>query len=174
MVIIYQFSSIIQSCLILCDPMDCSTPDFPVHHKLLEFTQIHVHWIGDAVQPSHPLSSPSPLALNLYQNQSLFKWVSSSHQVARVLEFQLQHLSFQWLFRTMHWLDLLAVQWTLKSFLQHHSSKASILTLHIHFAKVKVIAIYHFMQMCTSSKTYCKWMTKMHWKFLFKWQILST
>ena len=94
-----QFSSVAQSCPTLCDPMDRSTPVLPVHHQLTEFTQTHVHWVGDAIQPSHPLSSPSP-ALNLSQHQSLFKWVSSSHQVAKVLEFQLQHQSFQWIFGT--------------------------------------------------------------------------
>ena len=94
-----QFSSVAQLCLTLCDPMDCSTPGFPVHHQLLEIAQTHVHWIGDAIQPSHPLSSPSPLALNLSQHQGLFQWVSSSHQVAKVLGFQLQHQSFQWIFR---------------------------------------------------------------------------
>ena len=73
---------------------------FLVHYQLLELTQIHAHWVGDAIQPSHPLSSPSPPAFNLSQHQSLFKWVSSSHQVAKVLEFQLQHQSFQWIFRT--------------------------------------------------------------------------
>ena len=78
-----QFSSVIQSCLTLCDPMDCSTPGLPVHHQLLEFTQTHVHWIHDAIQPSHPLSSPSPSTCNLYQQQSVFQWVSSSHQVAK-------------------------------------------------------------------------------------------
>ena len=83
----------------LCDPMDCSTPGLPVHYQLPEFTQTHVHWVGDAIQPSHPLSSPSP-AFNLSQHQGLFKWVSSSHQVAKVLEFQLQHQSFQWTLRT--------------------------------------------------------------------------
>ena len=111
--------------------MNCSTPGLPVHHQLPEFTQLHVHWVGDAIQPSHPLSSPSPPAFNLSQQQGLFKWVSSSHQVARVLEFQLQHQSFQWTPRTdllrMDWLDLLAVQGTLKSLLQHHSSEASVL-----------------------------------------------
>ena len=81
------------------DPMDCSTPGLPVHHQPPEFTQPHVHWVGDAIQPSHPLSSPSP-AFNLSQHQGLFKWVSSSHQVAKVLEFQLQHHSFQWTPRT--------------------------------------------------------------------------
>ena len=80
--------------------MDCSTPGFPVHHQLLEFAQTHVHWVSDAIQPSHPLSSPFPPALNLSQHQGLFQWVSSSHQVAKVLEFQLQHQSFQWIFRT--------------------------------------------------------------------------
>ena len=83
-----------------CDPMDCSTPGFPVHHQLPELAQTHVHWVGDAIQPSHPLSSPSPPALNPSQHQGLFKWVSSSHEVAKVLEFQLQHQSFQWIFRT--------------------------------------------------------------------------
>ena len=78
----------------LCNPMDCSTPGFLVHHQILEFTQTHDHWIGDVIQPSHPLSSPSPTAFNLSQHQGLFKWVSSSHQVAKVLEFQLQHQSF--------------------------------------------------------------------------------
>ena len=94
-----QFSSVTQSCLTLCNPMDCSTPGL-VHHQLLEFTQIDVHWVGDAIQPSHPLSSPSPLTFNLSQLQDLFQWVSSSHQVAKVLEFQLQHQSFQWTVRT--------------------------------------------------------------------------
>ena len=95
-----QFSSVTQSCLTLCDPMDCSTPGLPVHHQLLEFTQTHVHWVGDAIQPSHPLSSPSPPAFNLSQHQGLFKWVISLHQVAKLLEFQLQHQSFQWTPRT--------------------------------------------------------------------------
>ena len=95
-----QFSSVTQSCLTLCDPMDCSTPGLPVHHQLLEFTQTHVHQVGDTIQPSHPLSSPSPPTFNLSQHQGLFKWVSSLHQVTKVLEFQLQHQSFQWIFRT--------------------------------------------------------------------------
>ena len=78
-------------------PWTGSTPGLPVHHHLLEFTQTHVHWISDAVQPSHPLSYPSPPAFNLSQHQGLFKWVSSSHQVAKVLK--LQHQFFQWIFR---------------------------------------------------------------------------
>ena len=95
-----QFSSVTQSCLTLCDPMDCSTPGFPVQHQLPELTQTHVHWVGDAIQSSHPLASPSPPAFNLSQHQGLFKWVSSLHQVAKGLEFQLQHQSFQWIIRT--------------------------------------------------------------------------
>ena len=94
------FSSVAQSCLTLCDPMDCSTPGLPVHHQLLEFTQTHGHWVGDAIQPSHPLSYPSPPTFNFSQHQGLFSWVSSSNQVAKALEFQLQHQSFQWIFRT--------------------------------------------------------------------------
>ena len=127
----HQFNSVqLLSHVWLCNPMDCSTPGFPVHHQFPEFTQTHVHWVSDAFQPCHPLS-PSPSTFNLSQHQGLFQWVSSSHQVAKVLEFRLQHQSLQWTPRTdflwMDWLDLLAVQGTLKSLLQHHSSKASIL-----------------------------------------------
>ena len=114
-----------------CDPMDCSMPGFPVHHQLLELAQTHVHWVGDAIQPSHPLSSPSPPAFNLSQHQGFFHWVSSLHHVTKVLE--LQHsasneyrnkglISFR-----IHWFYLLAVQGILKSPLQHHSSKESTL-----------------------------------------------
>ena len=95
-----QFSSVAQSCPTLCNPMDCSTPGFPVHHQFLKLAQTHIHQVVDAIQPSHPLSSPSPPAFNLSQIQGLFKWVSSSHQVAKVLAFQLQHRSFQRIFRT--------------------------------------------------------------------------
>ena len=95
-----SFSSVAQSCLTLFDPIHLSMPGLPVHHKVLEFTQTHVHWVSDAIQPSHPLSSPSPPAFNLSQHQGLFKWLSSSLQVYKVLEFQLQHQSFQWTFRT--------------------------------------------------------------------------
>ena len=95
-----QFSSVAQLCPTLCDPMNHSTPGLPVHHQLLESTQTHVHRVGDAIQRSHPLSSPSPSALNLSQHQGLFQWVSSSHQVAKVLEFQLQRQSFQWTLKT--------------------------------------------------------------------------
>ena len=95
-----QFSSVTQSCPTLCHPMDCSTPSFPVHHQLPELVQTHVHRVSDNIHPSNPLSSPSPPAFNLSQHQGLFQWVSSSHKVAMVLEFPLQHPSFQWIFRT--------------------------------------------------------------------------
>ena len=119
-----QFSSVTQMCPTLCNPMDCSMPGFLVHHQLPELAQTHVHWVGDAIQPS-----PSPPAYSLSQHQGLFQWVSSSHQVAKVLELQLQYqssneysglISFR-----MDWLDLHAAQGTLESLLQHHSSKAS-------------------------------------------------
>ena len=121
-------SSVTQSCPTLWDPMNHSTPSLPVHHQLLEFTQTHVHWVSDAIQPSYPLPSPSPLAFNLSQHQGLFKWVSSLHQVAKVLEFQLSIspsneysglISFE-----VAWFDLLAIQETLKSLFQHHNSSA--------------------------------------------------
>ena len=120
-----------QSCPTLCNPVNHSMPGLPVHHQLLESTQTDVHWVSDAIQPSHPLLSPSHPALNLSQHQGLFTWVSSSHQVAKLLEFHFnispsnEHqglISFR-----IDWLYLLAVQGTLKSLLQHHSSKASIL-----------------------------------------------
>ena len=111
--------------------MNRSMPGLPVPHQLLEFTQTHVHRVGDAIQPSHPLSSPSPPAPNPSQHQSLFQWVNSSHEVDKVLEFQLLHQSFSehpgLISFRMDWLDLFAVQGTLKSLLQHQSSKASIL-----------------------------------------------
>ena len=97
---IYQFSSVTQSYLTLCDSMSCSTPGLPVHHQLSEITQTHVHQVSDAIQPSHPLPSPSPPTPNSSQHQSLFQWVNSSHEVAKVLEFQLQHQSFQRILRT--------------------------------------------------------------------------
>ena len=106
-----QFSSVTQSCLTLGDPMDCSTPGLHVHHQLLEFTQTHVHWVSDAIKPSHPLLNPSLPTFNLSQHQGLFQWVSFFHQVAKVLDFSispsnehsglmLQHQSFQWTLRT--------------------------------------------------------------------------
>ena len=95
-----QFSSVTHSYPTLCDPMNYRTPGLPAHQQLPEFTQTHVHWVSDGIQPSHPLSSPSPPTFNLSQHQGLFKWVRFSHEVAKVLEFQLQHQSFQWTPRT--------------------------------------------------------------------------
>ena len=92
--------SVPQSCPALCNPMDCSMPDFSALHHLLELAQTHVHWVSDAIRPSHPLLSSSPPASNLAQHQGLFHWVSSTHEVAKVLEFQLQHQPFKWIFRT--------------------------------------------------------------------------
>ena len=130
--VLYQFSSVNQLCPTLCDPMDCSTADLPVHHQLPEFTQTHVHPVGDAIQPSHPLLSPSPPAFNLSQHPGFFQMsqffasgsqsigisassISPSNEYSGLISFR------------MEWLDLLEVQGTLKSLLQHHSSKASIL-----------------------------------------------
>ena len=115
--------------LTLCDPMDCSTPGFPAFHQLLELAQTHVHRVGDAVQPSHLLLSPSPPAFNLSQHQGLFQEVSSSIRWQKFWSFSFSISPFNEYsglisFR-MDWLDLLAVQGTLKSLLQHHSSKAS-------------------------------------------------
>ena len=95
-----QFRSVAQWCPTLCESMDWSTPGFPVHHQLPEPVQTHVHWVSDVIQASHLLLSPFPPAFNFSQHQGLFQWVSSSHQVAKVLEFYLQHQSFQWVFRT--------------------------------------------------------------------------
>ena len=132
LVIANQFGSVQSlSCVWLCDPMNHSTPGLPVHHQLPEFTQTHIHRVSDGIQSYYPLSSPSPPDFNLSQHQGIFQWVSSLHQVAKVLEFQLQHQSFHkysgLISFTMNWLDLLAVQGTLKSLLKHHSSKASVL-----------------------------------------------
>ena len=143
-----QFSWVAQSCLTLCDPMNRSTPGLPVHHWLPEFTQTYVHQVGDAIQPPHPLSSPSPPAFDVSQNQCLFQWFSSSHQVAKVLEFQL-HISpsneYSGLISSgIDWLDLLAVQGTLKSLLQHHSSKASILRYSVFFFFFNFILFLNF------------------------------
>ena len=139
-----QFSSITQSCPTLWDPMDCSTPGLPVHHQLLQFTQTHVHWVGDAIQPSHLLLCPSPPVLNLSQHQGLFQWVNSSHQVAKGLEFSFnispsnEHsglISFR-----MDWLDLLQFKGLSRVFsnttLQKHQLFSTQLSLwsnfHIH------------------------------------------
>ena len=128
--VLVQFRSVAQLCPTLCSPIDCSMPGFPVLHHLPEFAQTRIRWVSDTIQLSCTLSSPSPLAFNLSQHQGLCCWVSSSHQVAKVLELQLQHQSFQRIFRLdffrADWFDLV-VQGTLKSLLQHHSPKATIL-----------------------------------------------
>ena len=129
--ILSQFSSVTQSCPTFCDPMNCSTPGLPVHHQLLEFTQIHVHRVSDAIQPSHPLSSifllpPTPPNSRVFSNDLAIciRWskywcfifsISPSNEYSGLISFR------------MDWLDLLAVQGTFKSLLQHHISKASIL-----------------------------------------------
>ena len=103
-IISVQFSSVAQSCPTLCNPMECSTSGFPVHSQLPELIQTHVHRVCDAIQPFHPMSSPSPPAINLSQHQDFFQWVSSLYQVAKISELPLQHQSFQWIFRTdFHW-----------------------------------------------------------------------
>ena len=131
MVVSVQFSSVTQSCLTLCDPMNCSTLGLPVHHQLLEFTQTHVHRVGDVIQPSHPLSSPSPPAPNPSQHQGFSnestlhmrwpKYWSFSFSIIASKEHP-GPISFR-----MDWLDLLAVQGTLKSLLQHHSSRLEVI-----------------------------------------------
>ena len=126
-----QIRSVAQSCPTLCDPMNRSTPGLPVHHQLPEFTETHVHQVSDAIQPSHPLLSPSPLAPNPSQHQSLFHWVNSSMRWPKYWSFSFSIIPSKeipgLISFIMDWLDLLGVQGTLKSFLQHHSSKASIL-----------------------------------------------
>ena len=132
-----QFSSVAQSCPTPCDPMDCGTQGFPVHHQLPEFTQTHVHWVGDAIQKSHPLLSPSPPpsifpSIRVFSNKSVLcirwpKYWSFSFNISPFNEYS-RLISFR-----MDWLDLLAVQGTLKSLLQHHNSKASILWHSIFF-----------------------------------------
>ena len=132
-----QFSSVVQSCPTHCHPMDCSTPGLCVHHRLPELAQTHIHQVSDAIQQSYPTISSSVIPFSFCrhfsQHQGLFQWVSSSHQVAKVLEFQLQHGSsneYSKLFSfKIDCLDLLAVQGTPKSLLQHRRSKASTLSL---------------------------------------------
>ena len=115
-----EFISLAQSCTTLCDPMDCSTPGLPIHHQLLELAQIHVHWVGNAILPSHPLLSPSPPAFTLSKHQGLFQWVRSSHQVAKYWSFTFSispSCEYSGLISLrMGWLNLLAVQGTLRVF----------------------------------------------------------
>ena len=140
-----QVSSVAQFCVALCDPIDCSMPGFPVHHQLPELAQTHVHRVGDAIQPSPLQSSPSPPALNLSQHQGLFQWVNSSHQVAKILEFSFSispSSEYSGLISFRHdWFDLLAVQGTLKSLFQHHSSKASVIQCSTFFISILVVVV---------------------------------
>ena len=147
-------SSLAQSWPTLCDPMDCSTPGLSVHQQLLEFTQTHLHWVGDDIQTSHPLSSPSPPAFNLSQHQGFsnesalwIRWpkhwsfsfnISPSNEHSGLISFR------------MDWLDLLAVQRTLKSLLQHHSSTASIIW-HSAFFIVQLSHPYMTKDLCWQS-----------------------
>ena len=155
MIISVQFS-----CSVVSDPlrlMDCSAPGFPVHHQPLELAQTYIQQVSDAIQPSHPLSSPSPPAFNLSQHQGLCKWVSSSHQVAKVSVSGVSiSPSNEYLglisFRT-DWFDLLAVQGTLKSFLWHHSSKASILQHSAFF----IVQLSHPYMTTGKTKTLTRW-----------------
>ena len=144
---VIQFSSVTQPCSTLCDPMNCRMPGLPVHHQLPEFTQTHVHRVDDAIQPSHPLSSPSPPAFNLSKHQGLSKrsvlrsrwtkyWsfsfcISPSNKYSGMISFRID------------WFDLLAVQETLKSLLQHHGLKASVLQ-HSAFFSFFFFLLYFF------------------------------
>ena len=148
--------SVTQSCLTLCDPMDCSTPGLSVHHQLLEFTQTHVHWVSDAIQTSHSLSSPSPPAFNLSQHQGLFKWavlhirwpkywsfsfsISPSNEYSGMISFKID------------WLNILAVQGT-KSLHQQHISKASILQRSAFF----IVQLSHSYMTVGKTKALIRW-----------------
>ena len=131
MALFIRWSSITQSCPTLCNPRDCSMPGFPVYHQFLELAQTHVHWVGGAIQPSHPLSSPSPPAFNLSQHQGLFKWqffTSGGQSIGVSASASILPMNIQgWFPSGLTGFDFLAVQGTLKSFLQHYSSKTSIL-----------------------------------------------
>ena len=126
-----------ESCPTPCDPVDCSTPGFPVLHYHPEFAQTHVHWVSDAIQPSHPLLLPCLFAFNLSQHQGLFQWVCSSHQVAKVFELQFQHQSFQWIFRT-------DFNWMLWSYSSPSDCQESSPTLQITFFHILKIYLFFF------------------------------
>ena len=133
--------------------MDCSKPDFPVHHCLPEFVQTLSHWVSDSIQPSCPLSSLSPPAFNLSQHQSLFQWVSPLHQVAKYWNFS-SHISPSnkysgWISFRIDWFDLLAVQGTLKSLLQYHSLKASVLQHSTFFIRIKLLQPFQSLTSCS-------------------------
>ena len=154
-----QFSSVTQSCPTLCEPMNRSMPGLPVHHQLLEFTQTHTHRVCNAIQPSHPLSSPSPPVPNPSQHQRLFQWVNSSHEGAKVLEFQLQHQSFQWepiSFKIDCWIPLQYK--VLSSLLQHHILKASILCCSAFFT------VQHSHPCMTTGESHCLDQMNLSWQ----------
>ena len=141
----------------LCNPMDCSTPGFPVHHQLSGIAQTQVHWVGGAIRPSHPLLSPSPPAFNLSQHQGRFRWVSSLHQVAKVWSFSFNVspsneysglISFR-----MDWFDLLGVQGTLQSLIQHYSSKALLLQ----FSTFFMVQLSHPYMTTGKTKALTRW-----------------
>ena len=153
--------SVVQSCLTLYNPMDCSLPGFPVFHHLPELAQTHVHWVSAAIQPSHPLSSPSPPAFSLSQHQNIFQWVSCSHQVAKVFGTSASVLpvNIQGWFPVSTGFISLQSKGLFKSLLQHHCSKASILqrsadfmvqTSHPYMTTGKTIALTH-MDLCRQS-----------------------
>ena len=129
--------SVAKPCWTLWDPMDCNTPGFPVLHYRLEFAQTHVHWVGDTIQPSHPLSPLCPPVFSLSQHQGLFQWASSLHQVTKYWSFSFSinpsNEYLRLISLRIYWMDLLAVQGTLKSFLQHHNVKASIIRCSVFF-----------------------------------------
>ena len=161
-----QFSSVTQSCPNLCNPMDCSTPGLPVHHQLLEFTQTHVRWVSDTNQPSHPLLLPPSIfpSIRVFSNESVLRirwpkyWsfcfnISPSNEYSRLISFG------------MNWLDLLAVQGTLKSLLQHHSSKASILCHSVREMQMKATINYHLIAAEGASLV-----TQTVWNLLAMWE----
>ena len=150
--------------------MACSTPGLSLHHQLPEFTQTHVHWVGDAIQSSYPLLSPSPPAFNLFQHQGLFKWVSFSHQVAKYWSFSFNIspsneysglISFR-----MDWLDLLAVQGTLKSLLQHDSSLALSFNTHSSLASILWHSAFFIVQLSHPYMTTGKTIALTRWTLL--------
>ena len=149
----HRCCSLTQSCLTLCDPMDCSTPGFPVLHYLPEFAETHVHWISDAIQPSRPLSSPSPLALNLSQHQGLLQWVNSLHQVAEVMELQFQHQSFQRMFRV----DFLS-DWLVWSPCSPRDSQESSPTSQFEGISSSVLSLFYLFIFLLSSCRICTWL----------------
>ena len=172
------------SCSVVSDslqPMDLAHR-LPCFHCLPELAQNHVHWVGDAIQPSYPLSSPSPPTFNLSQHQDLFQWVSSLHQMAKVLEFQLQHQSLnehsELISFKIDWLDLLAVQGTLKGLLQHHSSKSSILQCSAFFI-VQLLHPYSMnsIEMTLNCSSVCQanyFFTDFTWEYSFIYSFVNS